>query len=576
MSAPTTLSRICTTLLGGVIVLGCSVLYDLSPDQCAADSECTGRFGKGYECKAGLCKASKSSSDDSVEIDAGGGCTSHAQCIEEYGDLDPRACIEGECVPLKTEGCPLLLPMLDDAWLNNLKTSDALILGAYSPIPESSLVSNFTRFFDFAVTQLTEKVHGVQGAGGERRQVVMVVCDGGTPTPDALLASATHLIDDLRVPGIVSTLQSSDVQYVFDKKAREAGTFFLSGLDADDTILNLDDNGLVWTMLTGPDSVAATYAPLLTRTIEYLRGPGEALSADEEVRVALLSPSGEPRFLQDIGEAITDTITFNGKSAGKNYPDNFKSIDIETLYGNADAALDQSEAIKTLLDYRPHVIIPIGAGEVLSSLIPGLEGQWEESVDQAPPFYLLSPYHINNPDMPTALQGRVSVARRMVGVNYAAAEDSSVYTNYIIDFDAAYGNAVREDPTRLGFENFYDAPYYLLYAVAAAGNPPRLTGSALAQGMTRLISGKNVYEVGERDMVDALSILENSQASITLKGTLGLATFDPSTGARNDAGSVWCVDQLGNFHPDILRWDAENEEFKDGDPDIGKACIAGF
>lgn len=577
MSALTTSSRICTILAFGGLVLGCSVLYDLSPDQCAADSECRARFGKSYECNAGLCEPSKGSTDDETDTegDGGEGCTSHAQCIEESGDLDPSACIEGVCVPLKSDECPLLLPMKNDAWLHNLTTSNALILGAYSPIPDSTLVSHFTQFFDFAVTELSEEVQGIPGAGGERRQVVMVVCDGGTPSSESLLASVTHLTDDLQVPGIVSTLQSGDVQFIFEKKLREAGTFFMSGQDADDTILNLDDNGLVWTMLTGADSVAATYAPLLTRTIEYLHGSGEVLGADEDVRVALVAPTGEPRFLQDIGEAIAASVEFNGQTATENYPDHFRTIDIETTYGDIEAARDQSEVILQLLEFRPHVIMGIGAGEFLATALPGLEAQWDQDSDQPPPFYLLSPYHLGSASMSQALRDDSSVALRMVGVNYAAAEDSSVYKSYLSRFNGFYGTT--GDPTVLGYENFYDAPYYLLYAAAAAGHPPRLNGAALARGMTRLISGDIEFEIGRPDMVSALTYLDsNATATISLKGTLGPANFDPATGARNDVGSVWCVDRLGGFHPDILRWNPDSEEFTDADPTIGEACVFEF
>jgi hypothetical protein len=562
-------------------LLGCSILYDLSPDQCGATSECTTRFGKGFVCDDGLCKGS-SQPDPSASPDVEGGtgpasgeCQTHKDCLDEFGDIDPHVCVSGECVLLKSEECPLVLPLRSEAWLDSLKTSNAIILGAYSPIPDSSRLSNYSRFIDLAISEVTEEIGGLPGPGGSRRQVVVLVCEGETPSPEQLLASASHLVDELQVPGIVSTLQSADLQYVFEERGLSGDTFFMSALDADDALLNLQDNGLIWTMLTSPDQVAVTFAPLMERVLSYL-SRAEGPLANEVARVALVAPTGEPRLLGDMGEVISDSIEFNGKAALDNYPDNFRVFDINTVYGDSEAAADQSALVSDLLDYRPHIILAMAANEFLSGVVPGLESSWADAaMDQPRPFYILSPYHLGNVELPAALDADDTVHERLVGVGYAAAEDPTVYRDYLIRLEQAYPE-IRGDTDYMGLENFYDAPYYLLYALAAAGNPPRMTGSLLAQGMTRLIAGP-VYEIGRNDMVEAIGLLQaNARNSITLKGTLGLAKFDAATGARADAGSVFCVDVDGEFVPDVLRWDSNEATFTDADPAIGDACIAGF
>ncbi|HET9958498.1 MAG TPA: hypothetical protein VFQ61_28585 [Polyangiaceae bacterium] len=613
--------RVLSGLAGALLwSSSCSLVYDLSPDQCGATPECTGRFGAGYVCEAGLCKKTGSggrtstggggsggtsnssgssglggSSGGSGGRTSGGGtagssdetggtggepfvpeCDTHAECLTKYGDVDPRACVEGTCVLLKSNECPLILPLKGDQWLDNLKNSNAIVMGVYSPIPPASLLSNYTRFADLALTEETEEVKGLPGPNGKRRQIVMVVCDGGTPTTDQLRASGRHLMEELKVPGIVSNLQSADLQFVFEEYAQAAGTFVMSALDADDSILNLQDEGRVWTMLAGPDQVAVTVPPLLDRTIDYLRSKS-VLEESENVRVALVAPTGEPRLLGDMAEAIRKTIRFNGKSALDNFPDNFKLIDIETVYGDAEAAKDQSGVVSELLGFKPHVILAMATNEFLSTVIPGLEGQWSSAAaGQARPFYVLSPYHLGNVAMPTALGAESTVRTRMVGVGYAAAEDRSVYQDYILRLDQAYPE-IQKDSSRLGLENFYDAPYYLIYAAAAAGNPPQLTGDLLAKGMTRLIKGNTSYEIGRDDMVEAFGFLQaNAKNTITLKGTLGPANFDESTGARADGGSVFCMDTSNKFAPDILRWNSASEMFVDAATPIGTACIPGF
>jgi hypothetical protein len=353
----------------------CSFLYDLSPDQCGATAECVSRFGDGFVCDDGLCKdaPSRPPASDAGSTPAEGHCEAHADCLERHGDIEPHVCVDNACVKLKSEECPLVLPLKNEGWLENLKTSDALVFGAYSPIPESSLLSNYTRFVDLAVNEVSEEVRGLPGPKGSRRQVVVVVCEGETPTPEQLLASATHLIDVLRVPGIVSTLQSSDLQYVVEERGLTGDTFFMSALDADDVILNMQDEGLVWTMLTGPDQVAVTFAPLVERSIEYLRGSGGVLEDDEQVRVALVSPTGEPRLLGDLDEAILESIEFNGASAAENSPEHFRAIDIDTVYGDPEAATDQSAVVDALLEFKPHLVLAMAANEFLSQVIPSLE-----------------------------------------------------------------------------------------------------------------------------------------------------------------------------------------------------------
>lgn len=564
----------------GLGLFGCSLLYDLSPDQCGANAHCAERFGQGFVCDDGLCRydgpADAPTDPTDGEADAGLGdpdaeCQSHGECIAKHGDVNPRACVDGACRPLRSDECPLLLPLKNDGWLDNLVAGDAVILGGYSPIPNPTRISHFTRFYDLALAELTAEVHGLPGPGGTRRRLVMVVCEGGSPERGSLLASAKHLMQQLHVPGIVSTLQSADLQYVFEEVGREQGTFFVSALDADDAILGLDDEGLVWTVLTGADQVAATVAPLLTRSLDYLQR--ESNLAEADVRVALVSPTGEPRLLGDMAEAIIDSIEFNGRSANQNFPDHFRAIDIETIYGTGGGQ-DQSGVIAQLLDFVPHVIIAMAADEFLHGVIPDLESRWVDT-GQAPPFYIMSPYHLDNASTGVVLDAVPGIQGRMLGVAYASAEDPSVYRDYLIRLDQAYPE-VRNDPSRLRLENFYDAPYYLLYAAAAAGNPPVLTGNALARGMTRLLSGPT-YDIGRADMVEAFGLLQaNPRNSITLRGTLGPANFDPTTGARADSGSVYCIDGSGNPVPDAWRWNEADEEFVESETPIDPTCIEGF
>jgi len=565
---------------------GCSQLYDLSPDQCGASADCIGMFGAGFVCDDGLCVAGgapgtkpTTNRDPKPPLPASSTtpldeCGTHVDCIERLGDVDPHACVAGECVPLRSEDCPLLLPAVHDAWLENLTTSDAVLLGAYSPVPRTTLVSDITRFYDLAVSELTTVVQGFPNANGGRRQVVMVVCDGETPSREALRRSANHLMRELRVPGLVSSLQSADLQYLFEEVGADQGVFVMSALDADSTIAEIVDDGLIWTMLTGAKQVAAAVAPLIERVVNHLERQQRVEPG--KLRVALVAPTGEPRLLGEMAAAIRDDLVFNGQAALDNYPETFRLIDIDTVYGDPQAAEDQSGVVAQLLDFAPHVVIAMAANEFLSDVIPLLESRWQSDVSaQARPFYVLSPYHLDNVELPRALESDSTISQRMVGVAYASADDQRVYRDYLLRLEQAYPELVGQT-SHLRQENFYDAPYYLLYAAAAAGDVAVLRGEDLARGMSRLMAGPS-YEVGRDDMVDVFAFLQSApENTLTLRGTLGPANFDATTGERADVGSVFCVTAGGQTIADVIRYDAQIGSFEDAVPSISQVCIEGF
>ncbi len=564
---------------------GCSVLYDLSPDQCEVNADCAalgGEFEKRV-CVAGVCVQPAGTSgsggtrggSDSGGSDSGGSggddaageagqggapieppeCTTHAECLEKSGKFKPRVCIEQACVDLLTPDCPLALPQTDDLWFDNLLRENPLIVGAYSFVP-TELVGIATRNYDLALTEVTRKTNGVPGADGARRQVVGVVCRSNYAAPEDLDASAEHLIDDLRVPGVISALLADDLQRTFETFGEPAGTFFVSPIEADSTLVALQDRDLLWHMLPGGQDVAVSYAALLDRAIAFLGSP-------EPVKVAVVTAS-DVRYLSDMNGTVLKTIRFNGKSAAANASDdNFLALNITSAY--SDPSADLSSAVQALRNFEPNVIIALSADETLKTLIPLLESSWTGATK---PFYLFSPYHYNNPELGDLLSNKEpTVRQRMAGINFASAVDGSLNESYQLAFDQAYP----EVAGRRGYENFYDATYYLLYALAAAPSDAPPTGDGLALGMKRLLAG-DAFGVGKDDLPGAFSALSgDAETTISLNGTLGPPDFDPATGGRVSPGSVWCVDASGNQRIDVLRYDPEGNLLTGTFP-----CFSGF
>jgi hypothetical protein len=489
-------------------------------------------------------------------------CTTHAECLDK--NFAPSVCIDGACTPLLSDDCPVVLPLADDLWRDNLRTANPIIFGAFASVP-SNLIGLQTRNYDLVLTEFTRKVSGLPGSSGQRRALVQVVCRTNYAAPSNLDASMNHLVDDLHVPGVITALLADDVQHVFETKAQAAHVLLMSPLESDSTLVSLQDDGLVWQMLPGGASEAVTYTPLLDRTIAHLITDG-TLQSSETVRVALVTAS-DVRFLADVSATVSSKITFNGKSAAQNLADgNFKPISITSIYQDKNA--DLSSQVEALLAFKPHVIIADASDEFLAKMVPPIESGWATSAGtQKKPFYLLSAYHFNNPALPPLLQSNTSLHTRLAGVNVASALDQTLYNTYQIAFDTAYPEVAGQR----GYENFYDAAYYLVYAAAAAGSVKTLTGDDLARGMARLVSGQP-FGVGQSDIPSALSALQSSsQATIALSGTDGPPSFDPGTGSKIGPGSVWCVDSASKQRADVLRYDESTSTLTGTFP-----CIAGF
>jgi hypothetical protein len=322
---------------------------------------------------------------------------------------------------------------------------------------------------------------------------------------------------------------------------------------------------MAWSGTSGPAGTTwpepRAYAPLLTRTLQHLN----VTSA----RVATVVAS-DVRYLSDMLNTIQQTpdkygISFNGKSVTDATADEYLSL--------AEAApyTDQTTA---LLAFKPHVIIADTGTEFLTKIIPVLEANWDAAAPgQAHPFYLLSPFQYNSQELQSLVAANPQIKTRLAGVNGPAAEDQTLYKTYTRAWDTAY-------PMKAGvrgYENFYDAAYYLTYAAAAAARGgTQSTGVDLARGMQLLLTGpgRPLHSVGTEDMPSAMRDL--TTGPITLNGTLGPPDFDPSSGTRQAAGSVWCVDSANVTQSDVLRYSNPSGTAVDATLVGTFPCIAGF
>ena len=593
----------------------CSLVYNLSPDQCGSNDDCVARFGRGHTCDLGICICQTAScmgsagssgksggtggsstvGDGGKSANGGTGdtggdagtagaidepeCALHKDCFSLYPDdseENPRACVQGTCVPLITPDCPAVLPLSDNGTWNLLKSTNAIILGAYAPI-NGTTIDTIGNNYDLAVTELSDTTRGVYAGSTQRRQVVVVLCNDIYSTQDKLLAPSKHLMEELKVPGVVSALFLQDQAYVWENVARDSGVFMMMPLPSDQELIDVQDDGLIWHMLSGASELSVSYQPLLDKTVSHLKALG-ALGASESMMVSHVKAKDQA-FLQDTASYLEANLQFNAQSISANFDAGFyQPIQVTS---SISAPTDvQKDAIDSILTFAPHVVIGTTASEMLKFIIPGVESGWAaKNPSRARPFYLLSASTYVDPAMApminadTAFQaGQKPLYQRILGVNWPAAADPSVYEAYQGRWVSTH--AQRQE----GYENFYDAMYYLLYGVAAARAP--LTGAQIAAGMLRVsASGPKVPQVDvgpSQEMVTYVNRLaSDTSAKIELTGAMGPPNWDIH-GGRNDPASVWCVNTVGAYQPDQLRYDPDTSKLQPSDTALTNSEIVCF
>lgn len=540
------------------LVSACSLVYDLSADQCEINADCDALGGdfRGRECRAGVCVVTGSGQNGGNGgggAGGAGGCTSNAECLDAPDRLGLTACLQGACVKLTNDTtCPSVLPSDELKLEQQLReTGEPIVLGAFAPLFKPQLESPFSHNFDLAFTTFNNETQGGLSAPGGKRAVLAVVCetplDGETgPYPiEQYHESLDHLVDKLKVPGIVAAMYASDLIAGFDYKRTNtpADPLWISSLDSDSELVAKQDSGLIWQMLPTGEEVALPAKPLLNRVLEE-----KAL--EEPARVALIVDR-DIQSCVDMSSTILDQdngIEFNGEPALDQDEETFRTFSTHTT----DSPGDLTDVVQALLEFQPHVILVMTDSAIYSQVLTPFESQWNDATDQAPrPFYILSPFHIG-------LSQANAFKTRMAGINAAASTDRALVNAYV----NLYKSEFPGEGSYTDFENFYDAPYFLIYAAAAAAPiTAQIRGQDLVDGMKRLIDMDGPqYRIGLNKIPATLQAL--AIGSIRLDGAMGPPEFNPNTGSRETPGSVWCLNSSNAPVSDVLR-------YSDGDLELG-------
>jgi hypothetical protein len=492
-----------------------------------------------------------------------GKCTSNADCLNSIDD--PYTCRKHDqtCVRLKSASCPLVY--------GNAAHPNAIVFGAYAPMRTGSDENSVVWAYRLALDEISgDEFGGLPGGpNGTSRPLVMVVCNGESLDVES---SMQHLSGDLGVAAILANLQPGDLRRAFETY-RNGQIFFLSPIGATSALATLTDQGLMWHMLGQPADFAPSYSKLLELSESYvrrLRGVSE-----RPLRVAMVTTTDA--FDSGLANEAIKQLRFNGKNTVENETaGNYRGITIDPVDPQT------ANVGATIAEYRPDVVIS-AAGEIFASkngVLENIETYWAVG-DNPPqrPFYILSPLNAGNLThvqtvIANQMKGFVIDAeayKRFVGLSAARAPDPTPYNDFLIRLRSRFPSAHPET------ENYYDAAYFLAYAMYGAGSVAELTGPGIARGMLRLLDGRQTYTVGPAEIGSVFSALSVPSATLTLNGTLGPPNFDHQTGVRVEAGSVFCFERpsdgstLVALRNQVLRYDLGNKTFVGSFP-----CFPGF
>lgn len=507
-----------------------------------------GEGGEGAQPTGGKGGNSGSSGTGGI---APGSCQTNAECVEANAD-EPYRCRPSDhtCVALRSDECPIVVGAASNP--------NAVYFGAFATLDGATPEDNPVLWaHELALSELGgDNNNGglPDGPDGKRRPLVMIACENRDGYVEPAMK---HLAEEVEVPAVIGTLKPGDLLRSYEDYAKK-DIFYLSPVSVTTSVIDDDDDGRIWNLLGQPSDYVPTYTALLKRSEAWLR-KDRALADSTRLKVVLVT-TGDA-FDSELRNSLVPELQFNERSITDN-GDDFLGIDLD---GTAE---DLAAKAVEIAQFAPDIVI--SAASELFVMDDGLqqlvEDEWGVNAGGHPrPFYILSPYNAGDVnDLLKRISGRLENdvtagedQQRYVGVSIAPAADVSLQNAYGVRLKAKFKAAIVDTA------NYYDAIYYLAYAMYGANEPDGLTGTGITRGMQRLFSG-NGYKVGPTTVSATFKALSEAGTTIHLDTTLGPPEFDPETGVRPIEGGVFCFKRLSNtakLVPDVLRFNAQSKTF---------------
>jgi len=485
-------SRALPLLLLATIGAGCTLISDFDVRACRDDAECAFPEGGVARCEQRRCVP---------------GCRDNHHCAS----WDPRTPIcprfDGDCVSLTSSGgeCDVSTGYVDET-MGTLVATDMLIIGAFLPAPESSAWLTI----ELATSELACR-GGLLDASGAAHPVVAVACD---PVGDALEPAARHLVDDLGVSSVISTLDTVSLSSAVSLPETRDSTLIMS-VRGTATELSLEPTPTLW-QLGAPAASAATLYPALLERIDRgliaRRGEGTLPSI-----VSLVSEAAEDIALAD---TVLPALTLRGVGGQQ-----LLREDRHRRLTLSDTDPDRRGAVLAdASDYSPDIVLVFAGGffaapntEERAGVIRALEDGVAEGEQR--PLYVFGPTNVADAALRTLARDSASFRARAFGIASAATFDSDLARALDVGFFMAFPLAQTESSALA-----YDAFYQLAYGLAAARGEAGQSGlAATVAGLARTAdSNAQAVPVGPSGLTAATGLLSNG-AQFNLMGITGAA-----------------------------------------------------
>jgi hypothetical protein len=521
-------------------VLGsCTLLSDFDVHECTESSDCVSALGAFGRCEQARCVSA--------------GCSSNADCVA----ADPRFPLcqsaGGRCVALITEGseCPASTNY-NPASMGALTAEDLILIGVFAPSIRSSA--------GLSLTLATDELNALGGLPGPRgpRPLLAVQCDASRAS-----AALPHLVNDLKVTGILAGLDADALRSVVSDDATSEPAFFLSPGGSHVRPSELSANGeYLWYLGAEYRDAVPTYEALLARLSAYAQS---APAAPPSKLASISSRAAEDEKLES---SVFQALELDGSNAAALADqDRFLSFELSD-----DPEADRKSVLEPLLTLRPNIVLSFAGGvygeparRERATLFRALAGVAEGDVAFAP-FYVLGPRNIDDVSPARLAFEDPAFAGRALAVRAGRAQDPALGAA----LDARFREAFPEAES-LGFRaspQVYDGIYYLAYASAAS--PPSSPGgraAATQAGLSRVTDGsaaRIVVGPGPNGLEQAMTLLA-SATPFNLAGTDGPAEFDLGQHARPGQGHVYCWGENGELR-DLATFDGASGFTLTADP----------
>lgn len=493
--------------LGATFITSCTLVSDFDVHACREDSECAFPEGDVARCEQQRCVR---------------GCRDNHNCAS----WDPRTpicpSVDSNCVSLTSSGgeCGVSTGYVDET-MGSLVARDMLIVGALVPAPKSAAWLTL----ELATSEIATN-GGLPDLSGVPRPVVAVACgaEGG-----ALEPIASHLIDDLGVSGVVTTLDAASLSSAFGLPAIRDSMLMMSarGSAADPAIAASP----MLRQLGAPATSAANLYPVLIDRINQgliaRRGDGTLPRV-----VSLVSEAAEDIALAD---AVLPTLTLEGAGAQELLrQDRHRRLTLSDVDPDRRASV-----LADVIAYAPDIVLTFAGGffaapgtEERSRVAQVLqeaatEGTWS-------PIFVFGPANVGDSALRVLARESPSFRARAVGITSAPAHDSALARALEDRFLTAFPLAEAE-PSALAYDAYYQIAYGL---VAARGNAREGDVAALLEGLARIADpSAPAVPVGPDGLASSIGLLSTG-AAFNLMGVTGAALG--SRGLREAAPGAYC------------------------------------